>query len=491
VTTEDFIKKKKNEPSADEVPTSFMTAKMRENLTGWLFISPAMTIIAVFGLFPIGYAVYMSFFRWRVKQGKFFCNSTYENLGIGELNIARPLDSLRAGAQVIRDCFKNYEDIVGNWDGALLFFAGFLLLLFAYWVWVEAFRLNESERTRKHEIYAVIMVLIGALAFYRGIVNRAEVDAIFFFAMGVSLWAAAAGTWTQVVNRKRDDSLIIKIIASFILLGISLFSIVYGYERMINAAELTRDEAFLKGLVVTFYYAFGSVPIQLGLALILAYTLYQNIQGKETFRMIFFMPYITPVVAAAVVFRTIFNKESTAMANQFLSWFGISSKEWLYENEPFLNEMFGWNLEGFLAGPSMAMVSIIVFGIWTYVGYNTVIFLAGLGSIPADLYEAARVDGASNRHLFRYITLPMLSPITFYLSILAFIGTFKAFNHIYVMRVPFARDTVDTASVIIFDTFKIDREYGLATAQAITLFLIILALTQVQRSIFEKRVFYG
>ena len=71
VTTEDFIKKKKNEPPTDKAPTPFITARMRENITGWLFISPAMTIIAVFGIFPIGYAVYMSFFRWRVKQGKF------------------------------------------------------------------------------------------------------------------------------------------------------------------------------------------------------------------------------------------------------------------------------------------------------------------------------------------------------------------------------------------------------------------------------------
>jgi ABC-type sugar transport system permease subunit len=107
------------------------------------------------------------------------------------------------------------------------------------------------------------------------------------------------------------------------------------------------------------------------------------------------------------------------------------------------------------------------------------------------LYEAARVDGANQWHQFRYITLPLLSPITFFLSILAFIGTFKAFNTIYVMRDPFAQGTTDTASIVVFDTFFKANQFGYATAQAIVLFLIILALTQIQRTVFERRVFYG
>jgi len=87
--------------------------------------------------------------------------------------------------------------------------------------------------------------------------------------------------------------------------------------------------------------------------------------------------------------------------------------------------------------------------------------------------------------------LPLLSPVTFYLALIAFIGTFKAFNHIYVMRVPSAQGTVDTASVAIFDTFYKANQYGFAAAQAILLFLIILALTLVQNKVFGERVFYG
>ncbi len=119
------------------------------------------------------------------------------------------------------------------------------------------------------------------------------------------------------------------------------------------------------------------------------------------------------------------------------------------------------------------------------------IFLAGLGSIPATIYEAAEIDGANHWQLFRHVTVPLLSPVTFYISLIGFIGTFKAFNHIYVMQVPAAQGTVETTSVAIFNTFFKANNYGYASAQAILLFLIILYLTYVQNRIFSERVFYG
>ena len=171
--------------------------------------------------------------------------------------------------------------------------------------------------------------------------------------------------------------------------------------------------------------------------------------------------------------------------------FGIEPLSWIAESESLINILFNLNLEGFWAGPSLAMVSVILFNIWTYTGYYTVVFLAGLGSIPGDLYEAAKVDGANDWHLFRRITLPLLSPVTFYLSVLGFIGTFKSFDSIYVMRDRFAKGTTDTASIVIFDSFRTDNNWSYAAAQAIILLLIILALTAVQRNVFERRVFYG
>jgi multiple sugar transport system permease protein len=231
--------------------------------------------------------------------------------------------------------------------------------------------------------------------------------------------------------------------------------------------------------------------VQLALGLLLAYILFQNLRGKTLFRMIFFIPYITPAVAAATVFRIIFSARPSSLANQGLGLFGIEPQKWIAESDPFITALFGIQLDGFFSGPSMSLVSTVMLGVWMYVGYNTIIYLAGLGQIPGDLYEAARVDGASDWHIFRYITLPLLSPVTFYLSVLGFIGTFKSFNTIFVMRVPEARGTTDTAAIVIFDTFRKMTQYGEATAQAIILMFIILAITQFQRSFLEKRVFYG
>src|SRR5690606_11663868 len=119
----------------------------------------------------------------------------------------------------------------------------------------------------------------------------------------------------------------------------------------------------------------------------------------------------------------------------------------------------------------------------SFIGYNTVIFLAGLGNIPKEMYEAAEIDGGSRWDQFRYITIPMISPVTFYLTLIAFIGTFKAFNHLYVMRTPSAGTSVLTTSLLIFDRFYKANQYSIATAQAIVLFLIILGLTLAQNKI--------
>ncbi|HOD04944.1 MAG TPA: sugar ABC transporter permease [Anaerolineaceae bacterium] len=370
-------------------------ARVKENLTAYLFILPAFLIIGVFGLFPIGYAIYMSLFNWRVTKGEFAVDPS------------------------------NFTRALGDWTGVGLFLAGVAMLVLAYWVWNNAFK---AQKRRK--------LIVGLIA------------AALLIVMGVLLSM--------------------------------------GWGKMMAAG----DEDFLTSLVVTVFYAFGTVPIQLGLALLLAYVLFQNIRGKEFFRMIYFLPYITPVVSTAVVFRIIFNPRETSLANIVLGWLGIEPQKWLFEPRPLL-EILGINLPGFWAGPSMALVTIILFGVWTFVGYNTVIFLAGLGSISKEIYEAAEIDGASGWDLFRSITFPLISPVTFYLFLISFIGTFKAFNHLYVMQTPSAQNTVQTASVEIFKIFYKANNYGYAAAQAIILFLIILGLTFAQNKLLGNKVFYG
>lgn len=306
------------------------------------------------------------------------------------------------------------------------------------------------------------------------------------FSLGVGLMVLAYIVWNRAAKARSTLGLGIRFLAALILIGAG-FVIASGWGQMLAAG----DKDFLNSLPITLFYALGTVPMELILALFLAYILFQKIHGQEFFRMIYFLPYITPLVAAAVVFRTIFSPRESSLANTILSYIGVSPLKWLFEPKPVSEVLFGVQLPGLWAGPSLALVSIILLGIWTYVGYNTVIFLAGLGSIPRELYEAAQIDGANNWHLFRYITIPLLSPVTFYLALIAFIGTFKAFNQIYVMRVPSALGTVNVASVTIFDTFYKANQFGYAAAQAIILFVIILFLTLVQNKVFGERVFYG
>jgi multiple sugar transport system permease protein len=309
---------------------------------------------------------------------------------------------------------------------------------------------------------------------------------VLFFIGGIFLFGIAYWLWNSAIKSDSTRKMVIRLAAAFLLIPAGL-GLVSGWDRMLA----TGDKAFLHSLPITLYYSIGTVPIQLGIGLVLAYILFQNIRGKEFFRMLYFLPYITPAVATAVVFRTIFNPRDTSLANQVITLFGGKPELWLFEPNSINKIIFGVDIHGFFSGPSMALVSIMIFGIWTYIGYNTVIFLAGLGSIPHELYEAAEIDGAGSWQSFRFLTLPLLSPITFYLALIAFIGTFKAFNHIYVMRTPAAQDTVNVASVYIFETFYKQNQFGYATAQAILLFIIIMGLTFIQNKVFGEKVFYG
>ncbi|HHY57885.1 MAG TPA: sugar ABC transporter permease [Chloroflexi bacterium] len=252
------------------------------------------------------------------------------------------------------------------------------------------------------------------------------------------------------------------------------------------------DVKWWYALLATFYYSLGTIPPQLVVALVLAVLLFQEIRGRSFFRVIYFLPYIAPFVGTAAVFKIIFSSRPTAPVNEILGFFGIPPLAWINEPQGVLNLLTpGASLPVWAAGPSLALVVIMIYGVWTFFGFNTVIFLAGLGNIPREMYEAAAIDGAGRWPQFRHITLPLLSPTMYFLTLYSVIGTFKAFNHIYVLRTGAALGTTDTASVVIFQTFQRDTRYGYASALAILLLLVIIMLTIVNNRIAEKRVHYG
>jgi multiple sugar transport system permease protein len=368
----------------------------REPLTGYLFITPAVLLITLFGLFPVGYAAYMSLYHWRVWQGAF--------VGLG-----------------------NYARVLGDDRGIGLTVAGLVLL--GCTCWLGGRRWPTDKARRRWRLLLIGGCLVGAV------------------------------------------------------IGLSM-----GWRSMLATAG---DGRFLQALPITFFYALGSTPLQLAVGLALAVALFQNLRGTALFRTVFFVPYVMPTVATAMVFRLLFSERSTAVANQLVTLFGLAPQKWLAEPRPVLEVFFGLNLPAPWGGPSLALVTIILFGIWTFVGYHVVVFLAGLSTIPPELYDAGQLDGANGWALFRYITLPLLSPVTFYLALIGFIGTFKAFNSIYAMRLPQAQGTVDTVSVVIFDTMYKANQYGEAATQAILLFVLVAGLTYMQQRVIGTRVFYG
>ncbi len=303
--------------------------------------------------------------------------------------------------------------------------------------------------------------------------------------LGIIFFILAIMLWSKGFRSKRLGIRMGQLVGAVVLLiGGAIFTT--GWANMAK----TGDPAFLRSLIITLYYALGSVPLQILIGMILAYLLFQNIKGKDIFRLIFFLPYVLPSVATAVVFQIIFSRSESSFANQLLAIFGIDPLKWTYEPKAIMT-LLGTSVKGFLAGPSLALITIMIYGLWTFIGYNVVIFLAGLGNVPKEIYEAAEIDGATKSQMFWKITMPLLSPVTFYLTLISFIGTFKAFNHIFVMRTTTAKASVTTTSLLIFDRFYTDGNYGIATAMSIVLFLVILGLTFAQNQIMKERVFYG
>ncbi len=314
--------------------------------------------------------------------------------------------------------------------------------------------------------------------------------------------------WTQLITISAGAVLLIlswfvwrsatdrsSTLGTFLRMGASALLVVGAWVLI---AELPRavasgNDDWWQALQVTVFFALITIPLQFIISLTLATILFQNIKGKTAFRMVYFLPYIAPLVGTAAAFRIIFSGRANAPVNMVITALGFESLGWLNEPTGIVQMLVGESVDlpTWLAGPSLALFTIIIYNVWTYVGFDMVIFLAGLGSIPGELYEAASIDGAGRWSQFRHVTIPLLSPTIYFLMLLAVIGTFKAFNRIYVMRLGAALGTTDTASVVIFEAFNRDTRYGYASALAMILLVIIVILTVVNNRVAEERVFYG
>lgn len=262
-----------------------------------------------------------------------------------------------------------------------------------------------------------------------------------------------------------------------------------GFE---NYGKMMVDEVFWQSLSNTFWLVIIVVPASIVFSMFFAVLLNQIKKLSGFFRTIYFLPFVTSMVAVSIVWKIIFN-EQTGLANTFLGVFGISGQKWLAEPTGIFNLMLaplGIELPGMLGGPSQALFAILIMTVWKGLGYNTIIYLAGLQNIPRVYYEAAEIDGANKFKQFSKITLPLISPTTFFVLIMTTITTFQAFSQVYLMTDK--GGPLNTTKLIVyyiyekgFDTL----EMGYASAVALFLFIIILGLTVLQKRL-EKHVNY-
>lgn len=220
------------------------------------------------------------------------------------------------------------------------------------------------------------------------------------------------------------------------------------------------DSLFHKTLINTIIYLLH-VPIAVILAFVIAVILNKLVYLKNALRAMFFLPYITSSIAIAFVWMLLFHP-SNGPINQFLKLFGVT------------------NPPGWLSATETAMYSINIMSIWFVLGFNIVIFLAALQNVSVELEDAAKIDGAKFWHITRYITFPLVSPITFFLLIMGFISTFKNFGLIHALTGGGPGDSTTVLALYVYQTSFRYYELGYASAIALVLFSIILFVTLIQ-----------
>jgi len=311
-----------------------------------------------------------------------------------------------------------------------------------------------------------------------------DIGSFWIFILGLLIMIASYWVWSEFKDKMKRR--IYCFIISILLLLISLYLINVSWATMMQ----TGDEDFLNSLIYIFYYSFFAITTEVGLGLLIAFALYQKLKGKQFFQMILLFPYITPAVMGGAVFFIIFGKAENSILNEFIGLFGYDPQLWLFDKRKITEILFGVKIDGFFAGPSLALLTSILYGVWSYTGYYAIILLAGLSIIPSDLYEAAKAEGASRWQTFIKITVPLLMPIIFFLLLTGFINSFQAFNHIMVMKTSSAGETMDVVTIEIFDHFWDRVKFGYAAAEGVVLFIILNVLAISQYVIFRKRLNY-
>ena len=219
-------------------------------------------------------------------------------------------------------------------------------------------------------------------------------------------------------------------------------------------------------LIYSVIYVPCSIALSLGLAMLL-----NKAWGKMFYRAVFFLPQIVTSVGIAVVWSWIYQPQF-GILNMILRFLGIEGKEWLRD-------------------PSTAMGAVIVMSIWWGLGYNIVLFLAGLQNVPKTYVDAAKIDGANERQVFFNITIPLISPTTLLVTITTMINAFQVFDQMFLLTSGGPAKKTYTMAIHIYQTAFTSYELGKASTAALILFFVVVAVSVIQFKLSDKWVHYG
>jgi sn-glycerol 3-phosphate transport system permease protein len=289
-------------------------------------------------------------------------------------------------------------------------------------------------------------------------------------------------------RRLREYGLFLAFIApNFLLLGVfSYWPVIYNaylsltewdmigpvkrFVGLANYVDLFTGDEFPGVLLTTAYFMVGVVGGSLALGLAVAVLLNRKLRGRALVRTVVFAPHVLSGAAVGVAWTFIFDPN-----------YGLSR---------FVFELVGATSPNWLTDSSWALPAVMIVYLWKSVGFATIVYLAGLQNLPKDLYESAELDGASGWQMFRQITLPLLSPVTFFLMVTTIISSFQAFDVIAMMTNGGPGEATTILSWYVYDKGFSDFQAGPAAAGAMVMFAILLAVTLLQTRYVERKVHY-
>ncbi len=427
--------------------------RFKESMLGYLFLLPALVILAIFTFWPVGFSFVLSFFKWdfrNMNNPYFYGFGNYKEI----LKFDYPVE------------FPFYKGLFYS----ILYMAIALFILFSVSQMVSVIR---KKKTSLVDIVPLIVVVAyfvfrNYISFTLSIVLSIILLLFVFVALKRNIFD------TKMIKEHGWISFFVWLV-SYVLIEFQFPSLINGksYGIIDYFLDASEKNLFFKALTNTTYYVILTVPIGIALSLLIALLLNNDVRLKAFFRTSFFIPFVTSTVAVGLIWKWIFN-DDVGLLNYLLTTIGLQPVKWLKDAK--------WTI------PTVSIVSI-----WKSVGYNAMIFLAGLQSIDTFYYEAAEVDGASSFQKFTKITWPLLSPTTFFLLIVSVIGSFKVFQEVFILYDglpgPYGNSGM-TMVYYVFDLFYRQQRMGIASAAAYLLFLVILVFTFVQYRVGDKVVEY-